>query len=157
MAEDPLMREPRFAGRHPLLWLIGSCMLLVLCAALVFAIIVAGASVALATHRTSEGGQEDTAAKSTPASQPVEAATFSGVITDSRCGARHLRNSRMTSAECVRACIRKGAHYALVNGERSYILTGSEDALKRLAGTRASVSGTLQGDTILVSSTASPF
>ena len=157
MAADSVRGERQFADRHPILWLVGSCMFLVLSAAVAFAVIVAGASVALATHQSSEETQASPAAVSQQSATADPATAFSGVITDSRCGARHLRNSRMTSAECAKACVRKGASYVLVNGDRRYTLSGSEDALRRLAGTRASVFGTRQGDTILVSSVRSAF
>src|SRR5437879_13611381 len=79
------------------------------------------------------------------------------MITDSHCGARHLSNSHLGPAECARACVRKGASYVLVDGERRYTLTGGEDILGRLAGERVNVSGTRQGQTILVSSAAPVF
>ena len=76
------------------------------------------------------------------------------MITDARCGARHRRNSHWTSTECTRACLRDGASYVLVDGDRRYTLTGSEEILGKLAGTRAKVTGTRDGDKILVSSAA---
>jgi|SRR5689334_10879230 len=88
--------------------------------------------------------------------QPVDARgaastpTFAGMITDSRCGARHRMNSGKTSAECARSCVRHGGHYVLVDGEKVYALEGYRDQLERLAGERANVVGTLEGDTIKV-------
>ena len=76
--------------------------------------------------------------------------TFAGMITDSRCGARHRMNSGKTSAECALSCVRHGAHYVLVDGEKVYALEGHRDQLERLAGERANVVGTLEGDTIKV-------
>ena len=55
-------------------------------------------------------------------------------------------------AECARACFRHGASYVLVNGDRRYTLVGGESALSKLAGERANVIGTRQGDAILVNS-----
>ncbi len=75
---------------------------------------------------------------------------FSGVITDSRCGARHLRNSGRSSAECVRACVRRGAKYILVDGDATYVLAGNSALLDGLAGERAHISGTLEGDVLAV-------
>lgn len=133
--------------------LIGFCLLTVLGAALAFAVIVAGGSVALASHAASEETQN-----AMPAiTQPAGGESFSGVLTDSRCGARHFRNSGLTPAECARACIRKGAHYVLVDGNHLYELTGDEDSLDKLVGTRVNVTGTRQGEIILVSSAARPF
>jgi Mg-chelatase subunit ChlD len=129
--------------------LIGSCILLALGAALAFAVIIAGASVALAGHQASD--QVQNASPSAPA-----AITVSGMLTDSRCGARHRRNSHMSPAECTRACLRSGSSYLLVDGERRYTLAGNTAELGDLLGTRVNVTGTLAGDRIVVSS-ASPL
>jgi hypothetical protein len=132
--------------------LVGFCLLAVIGSALAFAVIVAGGSVALASHQASD---EEHATPAAPNS--AAGTTFSGVVTDSRCGARHLRNSRLSPAECARACVRKGASYVLVDGDRRYALTGEEEKLSKFAGTRVNVTGTRQGDTIQVSSAVSLF
>ena len=82
---------------------------------------------------------------------------FTGMVTDSHCGARHMRNSHQTASECARACFRRGASYVLVNGEHRYTLIGGEGSLSKLAGERANVIGTRQGDAILVDSAAAIF
>ena len=142
--------------RRSVISLIGFCVLTTLGAALAFALMVAGGSVALADHQYSEGQQEHSlitqnGAQSAP--NPV-GATFNGMITDSYCGARHLRKSHQKSAECAHPCVRKGAHYILVDGNRRYQLTGGEDALDKLVGQRATVTGTRQGNAIAVNSAA---
>ena len=77
-------------------------------------------------------------------------ATWSGTISDSNCGAKHVSDN---AAECTRACIQKGASYALVSGSSVYVLKGGDAAaLDKLAGERATVSGTLDGNTIQVAS-----
>ena len=57
-------------------------------------------------------------------------------------------------ANCVRACVQKGANYALVVGERVYTLKTSDqaalDELNKLAWEQAKVTGTASGDTIAV-------
>jgi hypothetical protein len=78
--------------------------------------------------------------------------TFSGMITDSQCGARHDQSSGKRPADCARMCVRNGSKYVLVNGDQKNILEGNELALDHLAGQRATVTGTLNGDTIKVSS-----
>lgn len=131
--------------------LLSYCVLTALGAALAFALIVAGGSVALASHQN--GDSEDVHLdQATPA--PQTANRFTGMITDSHCGARHMRKSNMTSTECARACYRKGASYVLVEGARRYTLIGSESALDKLVGQRASVVGNKQDDTIIVDSAA---
>ena len=123
----------------------------VLLASLAFATIVAGASVALASHHTEGVGEEGRAV--IPATPAPEAGTsFTGVITDSHCGARHLRSSQRNAAECARACFRRGASYVLVDGDRRYTLIGGETTLSKLAGQRVNIIGTRQGDAILVNS-----
>jgi hypothetical protein len=121
-----------------------------LAAALVFAIIVAGGSVALASHQNA--ATED--GKGVAPSAPQAGTTFTGMITDSHCGARHMRKSNMSSGDCARACFRKGASYVLVDGNRRYTLIGGEGALDKLVGERAKVVGTLQDDAIVVDSAA---
>lgn len=150
--------------------LITYCLMTTVGAALVFAIIVAGGSVALASHQSASAAelQEDAAnplsssqlqnnvapqqdqAPSDP--QHSDLSSFSGLITDSYCGARHQRHSSLTPEDCARACIRNGATYVLVNGHHRYKLNGNEGSLNKLLGTRATVTGTLQGETISVSS-----
>jgi hypothetical protein len=134
--------------------LIGFCLIAALGAALAFATIVAGGAVALASDQNSEAPQRDspiTQESATLAPNPV-AATFNGMITDSLCGARHLRRSHQNSAECARTCVRKGARYVLVDGNRRYQLTGGDDVLDKFAGQRATVTGTRQGNAIAVNS-----
>jgi hypothetical protein len=132
--------------------LLSYCVLTALAAALVFAIIIAGGSVALASHQSAANKEGKDASPATPA--PQAGTTFSGMITDSHCGARHMRRSNMTSAECARACFRKGASYVLIDGNRRYTLIGGEGALDKLIGERAKVTGTLQDDAIVVDSAA---
>ncbi len=141
--------------KHNQSWvsLIGSCLLMALGAALAFAMIVAGGSVALAGHQSAAEAQN--ALPSTPS--PRITATFSGVVTDSHCGARHLRTSHLSPAECARECVRKGASYVLVDGDRRYVLSGGDEVLRKFAGTRVNVTGSREGGTIMVSSAASVF
>ena len=133
--------------------LLAFCIGAVLAFSVGFATVIAGASVAVASHQMGNSGADDVAPAS-PAPEP--GTTFTGMITDSHCGARHIRNSHQNAAECARACFRRGASYVLVDGERRYTLVGEENALGKLAGERVSVRGTRQGDAILVNSAAVP-
>lgn len=134
--------------------LLSYCVLAALGAALVFAVIVAGGSVALASHQSA--GEVDENADIAHASPAPHIETkFTGMITDSHCGARHMRRSNMTSVECARACYRKGASYMLVEGDRRYTLIGGEAELGKLLGERATVTGARRDDhAILVDSVA---
>lgn len=131
--------------------LIGFCMGAVLLASLALAAVVAGASVALASH-PHEGVAEEGRDVTPAIPAPEAGTTFTGLVTDSHCGARHMRTSHQNAAECARACFRRGASYVLVDGDRRYTLVGGETALSKLAGERVNIIGTRQGDAILVNS-----
>ena len=126
------------------LGLLTFCGLLTLAASLGFAALFAGGAAAFASS-----GIEPVQKADSPSEQ-----TFSGMITDSQCGARHDRSSGKRPAECARMCVRNGSKYMLVNGDRKNILEGDENILERLAGQRATITGTLSGNTIKVSSAA---
>jgi len=78
--------------------------------------------------------------------------TFAGEVSDAMCGAKHMMPG---NAACLRTCVSKGANYALVVGDKVYTLhTADETARKtldKLAGEKANVTGTADGDTIEVS------
>ena len=81
--------------------------------------------------------------------------TFTGEVGDAKCGRQHME---VTPADCTRACEAKGSKYALVVGEKIYILDTSDKTalatLDKQAGKNATVTGTLNGDTIAVSAVA---
>ena len=81
----------------------------------------------------------------------ANANTFIGLVSDSRCGPRHKLKDK-SAEECTRTCQRAGASFALVAGERIYKLKGDTNDVAVLAGQKAQVTGTLQGDTITVQS-----
>lgn len=159
------------------------CIVTALSAALGFSVLFAGASVAYAVVESStlstsgassseaaqpesSGNQasadnaaqaeDDSVQQAPPAKESNETSgrVFTGMITDSRCGARHSRNSGKTSAECVRACLRKGSHFVLVDGEDVHALDGDPVQLDQAASVRVEVVGLLRGDTIKVKSVA---
>jgi hypothetical protein len=78
--------------------------------------------------------------------------TFTGRVSDVMCGAKHTEG--LAPAACVRACVQKGAKYALVVGDKVYTLDTSDqatlDTLNKLAWDRARVTGTADGTTISV-------
>jgi hypothetical protein len=87
---------------------------------------------------------------------PVMAAgttqTFTGKVSDAMCGATHTEG--IAPAACVRACVQKGAKYALVVGDKVYTLDTSDQAtlatLNKLSWEQAKVTGTADGTTISV-------
>jgi len=81
--------------------------------------------------------------------------TFTGKVSDAMCGAKHMEGG-IAAADCVRACVQKGAKYALVVGDKVYALDTSDkaalDELNKLAWEHATVTGTANGDIISVKS-----
>src|SRR3981189_340851 len=81
--------------------------------------------------------------------------TFTGKVSDAMCGAKHMEGG-LAPAACVRACVQKGAKYALVVSDKVYTLDTSDkaalDELNKLAWQQATVTGTANGDTISVKS-----
>ena len=95
-------------------------------------------------------------AQDAPGKQQSQAATektLTGVISDSMCGATHMAKDN-SAAECTRLCVQQGQKYALVVGEKVYTLQGHEGELDKLAGQKATVKGTLSGETLTVASVA---
>ena len=80
--------------------------------------------------------------------------TFTGKVSDAMCGATHSEGG--DPATCVRVCVKKGANYALVVGDKVYTLQTSNqanlDELDKLAWEQATVTGTANGDVITVKS-----
>ena len=66
--------------------------------------------------------------------------TFTGKVSDAMCGAKHTEAGIARQADCVRACVQKGANYALVVGDKVYTLKTSDkaalDELKSWLGSR---------------------
>ena len=79
--------------------------------------------------------------------------TFTGTVSDSMCGAKHMMAG--DAASCTRACAGKGSKYALVVGEKVYTLETSDksalDTLDKQAGAKVTVTGTEKDNTITVS------
>ena len=80
--------------------------------------------------------------------------TFTGEVGDAMCGRKHMEGE--PAAQCTRACVAHGSKFALVVGDKIYTLETADkaalDTLDKQAGKAATVTGTLDGDTIQVSS-----
>jgi len=90
-------------------------------------------------------------------SNPVAAAgkqTLTGEVGDAMCGAKHMPGEG-TPAQCTRSCVAHGSKYALVVGDKIYVLETSDKAvlavLDQQAGQKATVTGTVNGTSIEVS------
>jgi hypothetical protein len=85
----------------------------------------------------------------------VHKQVFTGEVGDAMCGRQHMEG---TPADCTRTCVGKGSKFALVVGDKTYILETTDQAalatLDKQAGKLATVTGVLNGDTIQVSAVA---
>jgi hypothetical protein len=88
--------------------------------------------------------------------QNVQPQNYDGVITDTRCGAKHSAAIGQSAADCTRACVHGGERFALVDGDKMYALEGELARLKNSAGERVRIVGTLNGNTISVASVRAP-
>jgi uncharacterized protein DUF5818 len=82
----------------------------------------------------------------------ADAQTWTGVVSDDHCGAKHSAASDEAAA-CVAKCVSGGAKYVLVSGGKVYQLD-AQDKFKDFAGKSVTVKGTLKEDSITVESVA---
>jgi hypothetical protein len=115
--------------------------------ACVLALVIAtlGAAMAGAASGEQEPGQPRP-------SSAIPPQIYEGIITDAHCGAKHSAAIGRTAADCTIVCVRGGEQFALVDGERSYLLEGDLAALKQVAGQRVRLIGALNGRKISVTS-----
>jgi hypothetical protein len=121
-------------------------------------IIAMGAAIALAlalliatlgAAAAAVGGQDEAAL---PAPSASATKTYRGMVTCSRCRARHSAELARTATDCTIACVRTGAKFALIDGETVYELDGDMISLKKVAGQRADIIGVARGKILTVSS-----
>ncbi|HET7893162.1 MAG TPA: hypothetical protein VFL34_16660 [Candidatus Sulfotelmatobacter sp.] len=129
--------------KHHRVWI--EILLLGTLVALALALLIALGAAAGATSDEPSARQETPS----PAGQ-----TYEGLVTCSRCGARHSRALGQTAGDCTRLCVRSGVGFALVDSDTTYLLDGDLGVLGRLAGKRARVVGELNGNTLRVFSAA---
>lgn len=67
--------------------------------------------------------------------------TFTGVITDTLCGAGHAMMKAQSDAACVKLCVKGSGQYALFDGHNVLKLTGQKTPAKFMAQ-RVKVAGT---------------
>jgi hypothetical protein len=85
-----------------------------------------------------------------PAARQVYAAsTIDGVVSDTICGEKHMLPGK-TDAQCIKACLKGKATYALVVGANVYTLAGKPQAIAPYACKHVKVEGTLHGLTLTV-------
>jgi hypothetical protein len=115
---------------------------------------VACASILWAASLRHGAASQDNSSQSGQTQLSNQTATYEGIVTDSRCGAKHSAAVGLSAGDCTRACVHAGEHFTLVDGDKIYVLEGETDALKHSAGERVKIQGTLNGDTISVASIA---
>ena len=133
--------------KHDRSWLtlVGFLIATTLASSLVFALAFAGVTAVIG---------ESAQAADEPQVEPITTErTFSGVITDARCGARHT-NPEKNASECSHLCVRHGSNYIVVDGDKKYELIGELRQIAEFAGQRVRFTGVLDGQTIKVSSTS---
>jgi hypothetical protein len=92
----------------------------------------------------------------------VEDQSWTGKISDSMCGAKHMaaaehQDSKMTEADCVTGCVKKGAKYVFVADGKIYNIDNQDfAALAEHAGQNVKLTGAMSGDTIKVSKIEMP-
>jgi hypothetical protein len=110
-----------------------------------------GVALLVATFTAVAGAVEGDSAQAAVSHNSSEK-SFEGMITCSKCGAKHSTKVDQNAEVCVRVCVHGGASFALLSGDSAYVLDGDLVALKKLAGQRVRIVGELNGNTIKVSS-----
>jgi hypothetical protein len=82
--------------------------------------------------------------------------TWTGQISDSMCGASHMKmtsaHAGMTDRDCALACVKGGGKYVFVSDGKLYKITNQDLGLLQVhAGHTAQLTGDMKGDTITVS------
>jgi hypothetical protein len=126
------------------------CMLITVCAAP--ALMVALGAAVLFTSAAVTFAVAGSGKPATQGADDPKVRIFSGLITDDHCGARHDMDSDKSPTECTKMCVRNGSRYLLVQGDRRFVLEGNERRLEEQAGQRTNITGSLDGNTIKVSS-----
>src|SRR5712671_2732315 len=90
----------------------------------VLLVVVVGASQLQLTNAASKNNDKSAASSDQ---------TFTGVVSDSMCGAKHMMKDA-SAAKCTRECVKSGSDYALVVGDKVYTLKGNRAEIDKFAG-----------------------
>ncbi|MFB3827056.1 MAG: hypothetical protein ACE15B_09810 [Bryobacteraceae bacterium] len=74
---------------------------------------------------------------------------YTGVITDTMCGANHAHMGVKPDEKCVRECVKQGYKYALLVGKDMYVLSDQQTP-EKFAGRKVNVTGTLYEKTRII-------
>ncbi len=80
--------------------------------------------------------------------------TLTGIVSDDMCAKKHTMAAGKPDSECVRECVKAGAHYALVVGDKVYVLKGDATKIDPFAAKKVKVTGDVSGTSISVASIA---
>jgi hypothetical protein len=72
--------------------------------------------------------------------------TYTGLITDTMCGADHKPMKVSPDSKCVQECVKHGSKYALLDGNNVYTLSDQQTPAK-YAAQKVRVTGTLDAKT----------
>jgi hypothetical protein len=72
--------------------------------------------------------------------------TFTGVVTDTMCGASHTMMKDQPDAKCMQMCTKGSSQYALFDGQNVYKLSDQSTPAK-FAAQKVTVTGTLNEKT----------
>jgi hypothetical protein len=76
----------------------------------------------------------------------ASAETFTGVVTDTMCGAKHTMMKDTPDEKCVQMCVKGSSEYALYDGVNVYKLS-DQKAPAKFAAQKVKVTGTLDAKT----------
>ena len=80
----------------------------------------------------------------------AKAKTFVGTISDKMCGAHHMMEGG--AKECTLKCVEMGSAFVLVDDKGKVFDLSDQEKPKPFAAQKVQVTGSLDGDTIMVSS-----
>lgn len=93
---------------------------------------------------------------SLPAQSPAAEQTLTGTVGDSKCQGRTLDRKNVTLLSCTHLCTHsEGRDYVLATGNSVYTLAGHRNELDKFGGGRATITGHIDGNTVLVDSVSS--
>ena len=81
------------------------------------------------------------------------AESFTGVITDTMCGAKHTMMKDQPDDKCVKMCVKGSSEYALYDGPNVFKLSDQSKPAK-FAAKKVKVTGTLDAKTKTIKVTA---
>ena len=77
--------------------------------------------------------------------------TVTGVVSDDMCRQKHMMAGH-SDADCTHACVTAGSKYALVVGDKIFMLKGDAKQIEKFAGKKVSVTGEVAGNSLQVDS-----